>query len=92
MFSFEATRVTHMPADICHAFAHMLWTMALWSNDLALPLRSPCSATVLSVCTTMLRSRSSCSNVEIPAKRAHAHWTSASEGRRGTKGYRKEFQ
>ena len=49
-----------------------LWTTAVWSNDLALPFRMPCSAIVLSLWTTTRLPRSSALKVDRPEQR-HAH-------------------
>jgi hypothetical protein len=45
-----------------------LRTIAVWSNDLALPFRIPCSAIVLSECTTTRRPRSWSLNVDKPGQ------------------------
>ena len=56
-----------------------LWTTAVWSNDLALPFRMPCSAIVLSLWTTTRLPRSSALKVDRPEQRrthegaAHTH-------------------
>ena len=70
-----------------------LWTTAVWSNDLALPFRMPCSAIVLSLWTTTRLPRSSSLKVDRPgqgtliqAQRAHimghsAHHTQSQASR-----------